>query len=128
MHVLFSALRRLKQEDHHEFNTSPGYTVSSRLALATELDPVQNNQDKGGRREEKKRVKDEKRRREKDKGEDSEEEGGKAGRKGRAKASQTERTEIANAERRSGVLERTRVPEPQSRVCRPALSCMIRET
>lgn len=55
MHVLFSALRRLKQEDHHEFNTSPGYTVSSRLALATELDPVskQPGQGRAERREEK---------------------------------------------------------------------------
>lgn len=35
--MLFSAVRRLKLEVHHEFNTSLGYTVNSRTALAKDL-------------------------------------------------------------------------------------------
>lgn len=37
MRLLFSAVRRLKLEDCHEFNTSLGYAVNSRPALAKDL-------------------------------------------------------------------------------------------
>lgn len=44
--MFFSAVRRLKSEDHHEFSTSLGCAVNSRPALARDLH--QNNQKGGG--------------------------------------------------------------------------------
>lgn len=37
MRLLFSAVKRLKSEDHHEFNISLGCAVNSRPALARDL-------------------------------------------------------------------------------------------
>lgn len=46
--LLFLAFKRPKEEDHHEFNTSLGYMVSS-IALAIEQNPVSNNQKEEGK-------------------------------------------------------------------------------
>lgn len=67
---------------------------------------MENRRRKGGRRKKRKR----------------EREGEENKKKGRGKGIQTERTEMARAKRRSGVLERTRVQEHQNGVSNPALS------
>lgn len=56
------ALRRLKQEDRHEFKASLGYTVNSRQAWATQRDPVKRK--KENKDEEDKEEEEEKRKKE----------------------------------------------------------------
>jgi len=44
---IIPAIRRLRQEDYHEFEANLGYILRSESAWATVLDPVLKNQNQG---------------------------------------------------------------------------------